>query len=407
MLKLLSATTALALVMLSGCGGGGDSPTQSNVQSARMVLGATSGAVSDSALSLPEYRSKYTIQKTTDGYVITNTATSKAISASAGLKRIHFADISLALDTEAAGKIYRLYQAAFNRQPDLGGIGFWLAYADSGHSLLEIAQWFLLSEEFQKLFGSAPTDLEFATKLYNNVLHRAPDTGGLQFWLNALKTGTSRAQVLVYFSESEENISQVGTLIKDGIAYSQSSISYKPTAIAGLDQQAVTGAAVTLDGSDSTDANGDSLTYAWSLTKPIGSKAQIVAPSNSKGIFVADVAGVYTVSLTVNDGKQFSDPDMVTILVSAPGVQPVADTGIFKCSAMTHDTAVLLFIQGHTYLDRDHDGKPCEATDIAVEVQAVPTTPPVVPAIPSSGQCYVNGYYRKNGTYVHGYWRRC
>lgn len=25
----------------------------------------------------------------------------------------------------------------------------------------------------------------------------------------------------------------------------------------------------------------------------------------------------------------------------------------------------------------------------------------------SSGQCWVNGYYRKSGTYVHGYYRRC
>lgn len=42
-----------------------------------------------------------------------------------------------------------------------------------------------------------------------------------------------------------------------------------------------------------------------------------------------------------------------------------------------------------------------------------PTTAPVsTPTAPASsdprpGQCYVNGYYRKDGTYVHGYWRRC
>ena len=407
MLKLLSTTTVFALLMLSGCGGGDNSSTQSNVPSPRMVLGAASSAVSESSLSLPDYRSKYTIQKTADGYVITNTVTSTNTSASASLKRIHFADISLALDIDVAGRIYRIYQAAFNRQPDLGGLGFWLAYADSGHSLLEMAQWFLLSEEFKKLFGFTPSDMEFATKLYNNVLHRAPDAAGLQFWLNALKAGTSRAQVLVYFSESDENVGQVSSLIKDGIAYSQSSISYKPQAVAGLDQQAVAGATVTLDGSNSTDANGDSLNYAWSLTKPVGSKAQIAVPSNSKDVFVVDVAGVYTASLIVNDGKLFSDADTVTILVSAPAVQPVADTGIFKCSTITHDTAVMLFLQGHTYLDRDHDGRPCEATDITIEAQTQPVPPPVVPTLPPSGQCYVNGYYRKNGTYVHGYWRKC
>jgi hypothetical protein len=405
MFKLLFVTTTLAALLLSGCGGG-DGSGQIAAQSPRMVMGA-SGLVSENPLSLPEYRSKYTIQKTTDGYVITDIATTKTISAFAGLKRIHFADISLALDVDAAGKIYRLYQAAFNRQPDLGGFGFWLTYADTGHSLLEVAQWFLQSAEFQQLFGTAPTDLEFVTKLYNNVLHRTPDSGGLQFWLNALKAGTSRAQVLVYFSESEENVGQIAPLIKDGIAYAQSGIAYKPTANAGLDQQAMAGTTVTLNGSDSTDSNGDTLNYAWSLVKPANSKAIILTPSSRKSAFVADVAGVYTAGLIVNDGKLFSEADTVAILISAPATQPIVDSGIFKCSAMSHETAVMLFLQGHTYLDRDHDGKPCEASDIAAEVQTAPTAPPVTPTTPSSGQCYVNGYYRKNGTYVHGYWRRC
>jgi hypothetical protein len=52
-------------------------------------------------------------------------------------------------------------------------------------------------------------------------------------------------------------------------------------------------------------------------------------------------------------------------------------------------------------------------------VQPSPTPPAVVsptysaptaapaPSAPSSGQCYVSGYTRKNGTYVSGYYRRC
>ncbi len=39
-----------------------------------------------------------------------------------------------------------------------------------------------------------------------------------------------------------------------------------PVADAGPDQSVTTGATVTLDGSGSTDADGDSLTYSWSLT---------------------------------------------------------------------------------------------------------------------------------------------
>jgi hypothetical protein len=104
------------------------------------------------------------------------------------------------------------------------------------------------------------------------------------------------------------------------------------------------------------------------------------------------------------DGIACDAPDLA--YEKSPAVPPIADTGIYKCSAITHETAILLYLQGHTYLDRDHDGKPCESTDITLEapVYVPPTTPP---STPSTGMCWVNGYTRKNGTHVNGYWRRC
>jgi Excalibur calcium-binding domain len=65
-------------------------------------------------------------------------------------------------------------------------------------------------------------------------------------------------------------------------------------------------------------------------------------------------------------------------------------------------------------LDWNHNGVPCEVNedwDAHSPRWPVPTvTPTPVPTVtpaPSSGQCWVNGYYRKDGTYVHGYWRKC
>jgi hypothetical protein len=59
------------------------------------------------------------------------------------------------------------------------------------------------------------------TKLYNNVLNRAPDAGGLAFWQEKLTTGWSTADVLGYFATSNENILNVTPLIANGIQYEQ------------------------------------------------------------------------------------------------------------------------------------------------------------------------------------------
>lgn len=101
-----------------------------------------------------------------------------------------------------------------------------------------------------------------------------------------------------------------------------------PIAKAGADQNVVTNTTVTLDGTASTDADGDTLTYAWTLTsKPTGSAANLSSGSVVRPTFVADVAGVYTASLTVNDGKANSEAASVTITATTANAAPVAHAG--------------------------------------------------------------------------------
>jgi hypothetical protein len=89
----------------------------------------------------------------------------------------------------------------------------------------------------------------------------------------------------------------------------------KPVADAGGNQVVLVGDTVFLDGSGSYDANGNDLTYSWSLVdKPEGSSAELSFPAAVDPIFVADIEGIYTVSLVVNDGIVDSDPSNVTIL---------------------------------------------------------------------------------------------
>lgn len=138
-----------------------------------------------------------------------------------GIERLQFADTTIAYDTDdTAGQAFRIYRAAFNREPDAAGISFWLAQMDRGSSLVEIAAGFANSREFAELYGSAPTSAEIVTRMYTNILHRAPEPGGYAFWLDVLESGKADLPtVLAAISESQENRDAVAGLIAEGIPY--------------------------------------------------------------------------------------------------------------------------------------------------------------------------------------------
>lgn len=138
--------------------------------------------------------------------------------------RLHFSDFRVGLDTakgEDAGMAYRLYKAAFDRTPDLGGVGYWIHRIDNGLSLEATALEFINSPEFAGLYGAHPTDSQFVTLLYAHAMHRTAEDGGFNFWVHALSPqgGWSRAGVLAYFSESDENLSQTAALVANGVEY--------------------------------------------------------------------------------------------------------------------------------------------------------------------------------------------
>jgi hypothetical protein len=138
------------------------------------------------------------------------------------VERMHFIDKVLALDTAGdAGQAYRIYKAAFDRTPDGSGLGYWIAQMDNGMDMVEVAARFVDSKEFRDLYGTNPTNAQFLTKLYQNVLGRTPEATGYNWWLNELNTNPSKtkAKVLADFSESSENQTSVAALIGNGITY--------------------------------------------------------------------------------------------------------------------------------------------------------------------------------------------
>ncbi len=92
-----------------------------------------------------------------------------------------------------------------------------------------------------------------------------------------------------------------------------------PVANAGPDQSVTAGSTVQLDGSGSSDADLDPLTFAWTLiARPTGSVTSLTNATTASPSFVADVPGTFTVQLVVNDGFANSAPDSVTVVATAP-----------------------------------------------------------------------------------------
>ena len=87
-----------------------------------------------------------------------------------------------------------------------------------------------------------------------------------------------------------------------------------PLANAGPNQTVMVGSNVTLDGSGSSDADHDGLTWSWSLlSRPAASNASLSAANTVSPMFVADVPGIFIAQLIVNDGFVNSSPATVTI----------------------------------------------------------------------------------------------
>ncbi|UCF43705.1 MAG: DUF5011 domain-containing protein [Planctomycetota bacterium] len=105
----------------------------------------------------------------------------------------------------------------------------------------------------------------------------------------------------------------------------------QPIANSGPDQIVSAGlgcvAGITLDGSDSNDADGDELTYAWFMD------GEEIA--TGAGVTIELPLGEHTIELIVNDGFEDSEPDEVVITVEDTAAPVImlngGDTVILEC----------------------------------------------------------------------------
>jgi RHS repeat-associated protein len=166
----------------------------------------------------------------------------------------------------------------------------------------------------QMLDGSASTD---------------PDGDALnyQWTLTARPTGSSASLENADTSNAALQIDVPGTYtaqlrVSDGTLFSApdevriSTENSIPVAHAGEDRTGTVGDTITLDGSASSDADGDALSYFWTFTsRPEGSGAALDNAAAPVPSFLADAPGLYVVQLIVNDGLADSSPDTATVAI--------------------------------------------------------------------------------------------
>lgn len=181
------------------------------------------GAGTDTAVFSGAFQD-YIVSQNNQGHI---TLTDKVIGRDGvdsfvNVERFKFDDGVIAIDFDGtAGQAYRLYTAALDREPDLEGLGYWISALDRGESLKNVANAFVNSPEFRTNFYGDGSNATFVTALYNNVLDRAPDAGGYDYWLGALNRGESRADVLLGFSESPENYANAVQLTGGAVVYQE------------------------------------------------------------------------------------------------------------------------------------------------------------------------------------------
>ncbi|QLH76922.1 PQQ-binding-like beta-propeller repeat protein [Halosimplex rubrum] len=130
-----------------------------------------------------------------------------------------------------------------------------------------------------------------------------------------------------------------------------------PVTETGIDRTVNEGTSVELDGSGSSDPDGDSLTYQWTQTS--GTAVSLADVSTATPTFAAptvDSTTTLTFELVASDGRA-TDRDVVNITVS-PNAPPEADAGPYR----TVDERTSVELDGTGSFDPDRDGLSYEWT---------------------------------------------
>ncbi|RLA61336.1 MAG: hypothetical protein DRQ78_08765 [Epsilonproteobacteria bacterium] len=208
------------------------------------------------------------------------------------------------------------------------------------------------------LDGSKSSDADHDQITYSWTVQSAPANSAV----TVLTNPTSAAPT---FTADEEGTYVLKLIVNDGtvdsaadtVTITVSHTNSIPVADAGNDQHVKTHTAtlVHLDGTASTDADGDTLTYSWSVqSKPAGSSVTLSDTTSAAPSFTPDVDGTYVFKLFVFDGHAPSAPATVTVTSSTTNAKPIANAGK-DANIASHVHNVTALLDGSQSSDADHD----------------------------------------------------
>lgn len=168
----------------------------------------------DTALFLGE-RSMYDVEKDSQGFrVVSKVLSGGGTDLISNVETFQFDDIELpALSAlEQTFTVASFYDALFDRAPDSKGLEAWVdALLDQALSEKQVALRFTSAIEGNV---GALSQAEFVTHLYHSALERAPDPSGHEYWNQLLETSRAdRGDVLLAFVKSDEYQNQILDLV--------------------------------------------------------------------------------------------------------------------------------------------------------------------------------------------------
>lgn len=176
------------------------------------------GAGGIDTVYLANAKASYGVTSTASGFTVSGNGETATI---ANVERLHFSDMSLALDMHGhAGTVAALISAVFGQSylANEQYVGLGISLLDAGMSESQLASLAVSVPLFTQLAGSS-SNTDFVKYVYHNVVGSDPGASDLNTFVGMLDSGTSRADLAVLAAGTNMNLAHLVGLNQTGIEY--------------------------------------------------------------------------------------------------------------------------------------------------------------------------------------------